>query len=124
MPMQNGCIERFNGSFRDELLNTTPFSSRVEARTGITAWKEDYDRFSPQFSRVNLTPAELTVKTTLESMAKGGQTYSDVFSRNLKGRRDSGPFASSNGRCILRATIRNAAEPGFRSFAAGARQTL
>jgi putative transposase len=31
-PMQNGFVESFNGSFRDELLNETLFSSLAEAR--------------------------------------------------------------------------------------------
>jgi putative transposase len=42
-PMQNGFIESFNGSFRDECLNETLFSSLSEARQRITAWKEDYN---------------------------------------------------------------------------------
>ena len=36
-PMQNGFIESFNGSFRDELLNETLFSSLADAREKITA---------------------------------------------------------------------------------------
>ena len=40
--MQNGFIESFNGSFRDECLNETLFTTLVEARAHITAWKEDY----------------------------------------------------------------------------------
>ena len=43
-PMQNGFVESFNGSFRDECLNETLFSSLTPARTEITAWKEDYNR--------------------------------------------------------------------------------
>ena len=38
-PMQNGFIESFNGSFRDECLNETLFSSLPQARQHITAWK-------------------------------------------------------------------------------------
>ena len=40
-PMQNGFIESYNGSFRDEWLNETLFSSLAEARFQITAWKDD-----------------------------------------------------------------------------------
>lgn len=43
-PMQNGFVESFNGSFRDECLNETLFSSLAEARAQITLWKEDYNR--------------------------------------------------------------------------------
>jgi putative transposase len=45
-PMQNGFVESFNGSFRDECLNETLFSSVTQARTEITAWKEDYNPVS------------------------------------------------------------------------------
>ena len=38
-PMQNAFVESFNGSFRDELLNETLFSSLAEARVEITAWR-------------------------------------------------------------------------------------
>lgn len=41
-PMQNAFVECFNGSFRDELLNETLFSSLAEAREKITARKDDY----------------------------------------------------------------------------------
>ena len=43
-PMQNGFVESFNGSFRDECLNETLFSTLPEARSAITAWKEDYNQ--------------------------------------------------------------------------------
>ncbi len=38
-PMQNGFVESFNGSFRDECLNETLFSSLTQARIEIAAWK-------------------------------------------------------------------------------------
>jgi putative transposase len=55
-PMQNGFIESFNGSFRDECLNETLFSSLPEARSRITDWKEDYNSQRPHSSLGNLTP--------------------------------------------------------------------
>ncbi len=39
-PMQNGYLERFNGTFRDECLNVHWFRSVADARQIITAWKE------------------------------------------------------------------------------------
>jgi len=68
-PMQNGFIESFNGSFRDELLNEALFSTLAEARTKITAWKEDYNRIRPHSSLGNLTPEEFAMKTRLEKKA-------------------------------------------------------
>lgn len=41
--MQNGFVESFNGSFRDECLNEALFSSLTQARTEISARKEYYN---------------------------------------------------------------------------------
>ena len=68
-PMQNAFVESFNGSFRDELLNETLFSSLTEARETITAWKEDYNRHRPHSSLGNLTPKEFAFKSRLETKA-------------------------------------------------------
>ena len=38
-PMQNAFVESFNGSFRDECLNETLFSSLAEAREMLEAWQ-------------------------------------------------------------------------------------
>ena len=67
--MQNGFIESFNGSFRDELLNETLFSSLAKAREKITAWKEDHNRHRPHSSLGNLTPLEFALKSRLENRA-------------------------------------------------------
>ena len=67
--MQNGFIESFNGSFRDECLNETLFSSLSEARQRISAWKEDYNRHRPHSSLGNLTPNEFATKLALEKLA-------------------------------------------------------
>ena len=68
-PMQNGFVESFNGSFRDECLNETLFSSLEEARTRITHWKEDYNTQRPHSALGNLTPVEFALKRTLEKQA-------------------------------------------------------
>jgi putative transposase len=68
-PMQNGFIESFNGSFRDECLNETLFSSLPEARGRISAWKEDYNRHRPHSSLGNLTPNEFATQLALEKQA-------------------------------------------------------
>ena len=68
-PMQNGFIESFNGSFRDECLNETLFSSLSEARQRISAWKEDYNSYRPHSSLGNLTPNEFATKLALERLA-------------------------------------------------------
>jgi putative transposase len=68
-PMQNGFIESFNGSFRDECLNETLFSSLPEARVRIAHWKEDYNHHRPHSSLGNLTPNEFASKLALETRA-------------------------------------------------------
>jgi len=68
-PMQNGIVESFNGSFRDECLNETLFSTLTHARVEITAWKEDYNRNRPHSSLGNITPNEFAMKMALEKWA-------------------------------------------------------
>ncbi len=68
-PMQNGFVESFNGSFRDECLNETLFSSLRQARQDITAWKEDYNSQRPHSSLGNMTPIEFAEKMVLENQA-------------------------------------------------------
>jgi len=46
-PMQNGFIESFNGRLRDELLNETLFSTLLQARTALAAWRADYNGSRP-----------------------------------------------------------------------------
>lgn len=45
--MQNGFVESFNGSFTDECLDETLFTSLDEARTKTTEWKDDYNQNRP-----------------------------------------------------------------------------
>ncbi|MBD9641946.1 transposase [Ensifer sp. ENS07] len=52
--MQNGFVESFNGSFRDECLNETLFSSLAQA---------------PHSSLGNITPNEFAMKIALEKQA-------------------------------------------------------
>lgn len=68
-PMQNAFVESFNGSFRDECLNETLFSSLTEARSHITEWKEDYNQNRPHSSLGNLTPSEYVMTMVLQKQA-------------------------------------------------------
>lgn len=68
-PMQNGFVESFNGSFRDECLNETLFSSLTQARIEIAAWKEGYNRNRPHSSLGNITPSEFAIKMAMEKLA-------------------------------------------------------
>ena len=55
---QNGLIESFNGSLRDECLNEEIFDSRADARQKLALWRYDYNNVRPHSSLGNKTPAE------------------------------------------------------------------
>lgn len=54
-PQQNGFIERFNGSMRDELLNRESFHSLTEAKVVIAAWVRQYNQIRPH-SAIGMRP--------------------------------------------------------------------
>jgi putative transposase len=55
-PTDNPFIESFNGSFRDECLNTHWFLSLSDARKKIETWRKEYNEFRPHSSLENMTP--------------------------------------------------------------------
>lgn len=57
-PMQNGYVERLNGSMRRELLDVYVFSSLAEARQRAEAWQWDYNNRRPHKALGYLTPLE------------------------------------------------------------------
>ena len=57
-PQQNGFIESFNGSLRDECLNEEIFDSLPDARRKLALWRYDYNNVRPHSSLGNQTPAE------------------------------------------------------------------
>lgn len=57
-PTDNPFIESFNGSFRDECLNTNWFLSLEDAYEKINSWVEEYNHFRPHSSLEEMTPAE------------------------------------------------------------------
>jgi hypothetical protein len=57
-PMQNGFVESFNGTLRDECLNLHWLLSLCDAREKIESWREDYNRVRPPSALGNLTPEE------------------------------------------------------------------
>lgn len=58
-PMQNGFIERLNGSLRRELLNAYVFRTINEVRLQVDDWKNDYNYYRPHESLNNKTPIEM-----------------------------------------------------------------
>ena len=57
-PQQNGYIESFNGSLRDECLNEEIFDSLADARRKLALWRYDYNNVRPHSSLGNRSPAE------------------------------------------------------------------
>lgn len=57
-PTDNPFIESFNGSFRDECLNTHWFLSLEDAYEKINTWVKDYNHFRPHSSLNQMTPVE------------------------------------------------------------------
>ena len=55
-PMQNGYVERFNRSFRHEVLDAHLFSSLSEVREIVHQWMTDYNEERPHDSLNNLPP--------------------------------------------------------------------
>ena len=63
-PQQNGFIESFNGSLRDECLNEEIFDTLDDARRKLALWRYDYNAVRPHSSLGNQTPLE--ARRTLE----------------------------------------------------------
>ena len=57
-PQQNGFIESFNGSLRDELLNEELFDNLADARRKLARWRYDYNHIRPHSALGNLAPAQ------------------------------------------------------------------
>jgi putative transposase len=57
-PMQNGFVERNNGSLRKELLDPYLFYSLPEVREMAQQWRQDYNYERPHDSLGNVPPAE------------------------------------------------------------------
>ncbi len=75
-PQQNGYVERFNGSMRDELLNREIFHSLTEARVLIGNWVTFYNTERPHSGLGMQTPAGYaayisTLPTTRPATATG-----------------------------------------------------
>lgn len=57
-PAQNGFVESFNGTLRNECLNENWFNSLTEARQMIETWRLKYNEVRPHSSLGYLTPDE------------------------------------------------------------------
>ena len=69
-PTDNPFIESFNGSFRDECLNTHWFLSLDDARQKIESWRVDYNHFRTHSSIGDVPPAEFAARFTPQPKAE------------------------------------------------------
>jgi len=67
-PWQNGAIESFNRTLRDECLNMNIFHNGVEARRIIEDWRMEYNEHRPHSSLGYLSPGEFARKYENEQM--------------------------------------------------------
>ena len=58
-PMQNGFIERLNGSLRAELLNAYVFKNLKQVRQQTESWLLDYNQNRPHKALGNRTPNQV-----------------------------------------------------------------
>lgn len=55
-PIENACVESFNGKFRDQCLNEHWFVSLADATATIERWRLDYNTVRPHSSLNGATP--------------------------------------------------------------------
>jgi putative transposase len=83
-PTDNPYIESFNGSFRDECLNTNWFLSLDDAYDKISHWVQEYNHFRPHISLKEMTPAEFIEKYCEEQQEKVALPGASVPLVNIK----------------------------------------
>lgn len=66
-PWENGYIESFNGTLRDELLNVEWFDTLLEAKVLIERWRVEYNTIRPHSSLGYRPPAPEAIQPWTES---------------------------------------------------------
>ncbi len=69
-PTQTAFVESFNGTMRDECLNTQWFRDLKEARNMIEMWRVDYNQNRPHSSLGGKTPEEYAAEFAIQPSPK------------------------------------------------------
>jgi len=77
-PSQNGYVESFNGTLRNECLNENWFGSITEARMIIEDWRRKYNEVRPHSSLGYLTPEEFTTNLAAAIPPRGDQEEQNI----------------------------------------------
>ena len=76
-PTDNGHIESFNGTFRDECLNAHWFTTLEDARQVIEAWRREYNESRPHRALGERTPYEFAFQIAARCDLKGRKSPQD-----------------------------------------------
>ena len=71
--MQNGFIESFNGTFREECLNASWFVNLTQARAVIEAWRREYNEQRPHSSTGRMPPTVFAKRAEASVYVSVGQ---------------------------------------------------
>jgi len=71
-PTQNSYIERFNRTYREEVLDFYLFKSLTEAKEITENWLRQYNEERPHESLGDLTPAEFLMKNSPKEVSTFG----------------------------------------------------
>jgi putative transposase len=63
-PAQNAYIERFNRTYREDILNAYLFNSLKEVRDISEQWLEEYNTDRPHEALHDLSPYQYTIQNT------------------------------------------------------------
>lgn len=71
-PTQNSYIERFNKTYREEVLDFYLFKSLTEVKKITENWLRQYNEERPHESLGDLTPAEFLIKNSPKEVSTFG----------------------------------------------------
>jgi putative transposase len=85
-PAQNAFIERFNRTYREDVLDINLFFTVQEAQTISDNWLDNYNNYRPHESLKNLAPTEFAIQKATGSLASASNMdalRSPALDRNI-----------------------------------------